>query len=161
MWPFKRNNRPATSTAEDREIFRFHDGIQERTADPMVLWNRLWDDPAVKPEVDYKAWEERNELEAVDRIVPHARRIFDLKPYEDGGLTGNEALRLLKRFLAYTQDIAKKNDPLPIPFRIWASKFSGQSTTKPAAESSSTSNELPSDEPTGPTEPSSQPLAAA
>lgn len=95
---------------KDRQIYRYFDGIKVVSADPMILYRKLMD---VKPDLvsDMKVaesdWKSEN-TKAQARIVTKIRGLFDVKSFEEGGLTEMETEGLLDHFLVYT-DTVKKN----------------------------------------------------
>ena len=144
----------------EREIFHFWDGERDRAIDPLLAWGRMWEDPECKIDEDLPGWQ-RNELECVQRIYRCVCRMFDLKDYDHGGLTLIETLDLFKQYLTYTDNLKKKHVYLPIPFRVWASGFSRQTSkpTKSDADLSGMPNESTPVATTGSGEQSSQPSA--
>ncbi len=120
------------SDSSGREIFFYEDGSgQTRAIDPLLAWRRLWSDPecdlaaeakvardpqierAGKPPIAIYAAAEV--LAAEEKVINLTRRVFGVKPFEEGGLTLRETDALLGRFLRYADEIKKKRNPSPTP----------------------------------------------
>jgi len=156
---FKRRRNVASPAAQtagpnsptDRDIYGYWDGREQRLADPLVLWNRLWTDQECVFEEDAPKATSL-QLEVHQRIYGLSRRVFQVHPLADGGLTDLECFALLNDFLRYVEILKKKQGPLPMPSRFLESellaKARSRSTTKPDADLSSIPTELPADEPT-------------
>lgn len=128
---------------EDRRIFRYWDGSKERAIDPLEAWAAVQADPefslAKHPDLI-----DAGVADAIAITVRAARRIFDVPAWSESskGLTAGECLALMIGFWNYVADL-KKNTSLPLTSpQPTESESSGESITKPAADSSGT--------PTGP-----------
>jgi hypothetical protein len=153
-WPTKQR-KPVVDVQPERDIFEFWDGNQTRRVDPLPIWHTIWQTEDIEGLL--KRAGDSREAEAVVELTQLARMWFCVPPYQDGvgGLTELEAERLLDRFFAYCMELKKKHGPLPMPWRIQANWISSaQSTTPPAADSSSSPSESPVDEPSTASTPS-------
>lgn len=103
---------------DDRGIFRFFDGIDERNVDPLEIWERIWTHPekdfahlvqdveTIDPEKQPKAY-----FEAQRDFVAFVREIFGLESFEAGGLTYQEIRDLIGNYLYFMDDLKKKHAP--------------------------------------------------
>lgn len=162
-----------------REIFQYHDGLQERSIDPMAAWETLWHgshqvDPRedfalatgydtddggnpVKLKLETDA-QQRQAADARKRVTVLVCDMFHVLPYSQygkPGLTFSEMTDLLFAFLIYMGDLKKKHDYLPMQPQPSGSKSSppANSTTECESDSSSINDEPTTDEP----QPSSKP----
>jgi hypothetical protein len=146
-WPTKQR-KPVDVQQPERDIFEFWDGSQTRRVDPLPVWNTIWQTEDIESLL--KRAGDNREAEAVVELTALARDWFCAPPYQDGvgGLTELEVEKLLDRFFGYCIELKKKHGPLPMPWRIQASWISsGQSTTPPAADSTSSPSASPAGEP--------------
>src|SRR3990172_4921751 len=135
----------------ERDIFRFHDGTRQRAMDPMKIWSAMWldDDIDIGRLLDRMSW---NELEAVNDMLPRARKWLQVPEFnetDETGLTDLEFCRVMYQWFNYVIEIKKKRGQLPIPLRLLLPQAPGNpSITKPDSDLSSTPSESPSDAPT-------------
>lgn len=94
---------------KQRLIYRYFDGEKVVKVDPMAVYRKVMD---VGPELDadIALWNSPSNaaVKGLDGIIDKVRKIFDLKPFEQGGLTDVEASQLLDHFLVYV-GWSKKN----------------------------------------------------
>jgi hypothetical protein len=130
-----------------RDIFRFFDGQQWRSIDPLAAYyimvshsecDAAHDLPALVRD-DFQTPQEA--WETVARVQTMIRDMFGLKPFEQGGLTHFEADDLLGEFLAYIDRVKKKRNRLPQSSRSTAPTSSDNSTTKQPADLSGKATE--------------------
>ncbi len=98
-----------------RDIFAYWDGIKARTADPIVAYRALKDDPKFNLEV-HPALIDAGDLEAIGITAAAVRAAFGVKPLEQGGLTEQECIVLLLDFFGWAAE--KKNissGPVTLP----------------------------------------------
>jgi hypothetical protein len=120
--------------ARGRLIFRYHDGMRKRRADPIVIDRALKaacpdldsltvllkplpaDLPGGLPEM-FRKQAEANAEKALATIVAAVRAAFGVKPLGDdgSGLTEGECLDLLADFREFVNDLAEAARPLPSP----------------------------------------------
>ena len=134
---------------QPRNIFRYHDGTNQRSIDPLVAWDSLWTDldglAIALPEATRGNQESQ---QIVEQIVARAFGLAIFDPATNRGLTKIEVQQLLDRYLNWMADLKKKTAQLPMPWRPTGLGFSAkQSPTKPDADSCSTSSESNSGEP--------------
>lgn len=141
-----------------RDIFRYWDGKQYRYADPLVIWQKLWSDPTVDPNVDFtlatgidsdgNATE--YDADAERRVLEMIRNLFGVRQWTESsyGLTVRETFTLMWEFLRYINDLKKKHAPLPTqsPRSDWKSSEK-ESITPPEPDSSSTPTESTEEDP--------------
>jgi hypothetical protein len=130
-----------------RDIFRFFDGQQWRSIDPLAAYYTMvshrdcdaaQDLPALVRD-DFQTPQEA--WETVGRVQQMIRDMFGLKPFEQGGLTHFEADDLLGEFLAYIDRVKKKRNRLPRSSPSTAPISSDNSTTKQHADLSGKATE--------------------
>lgn len=98
---------------KERLIYAYFNGKEIVKADPMILYRKFKDkevliDSAIKairgPESKWKGPERIN-------FIKYIREIFDLKPFEEDGLTELELSDLFNHFLTYCGDVKKNSSP--------------------------------------------------
>ena len=149
-----RKNKPvveeATGEAHDeREIFKFWDGMADRKIDPITAWRALINHKEINfaEECDMLVNDkiaEEIRSEATLSLIDLTREVFDVPAYDghtDTGLTENETTELLNDFILYIDSIKKKLEILPARSRPSGSNGQETSTTKQDADSSSTKTE--------------------
>jgi hypothetical protein len=95
-----------------RRIFRYFDGQRESSADPLAAWIALAEDAEFEIE-KHTAAIDAGDSEAYKVVSRAVRRVFNVKPFADGGLTDQECLDLLLAFLGYMGSLKKStNDSL-------------------------------------------------
>jgi hypothetical protein len=161
FWPTKKR-KPTQPETPERDIFEFWDGNEMRRIDPLPVWYKLWQTEDIESILKRA---ENLEAEAVEELAAITREVFGVEVYDpetETGLTCLETKQLFFDYLVYCQELKKKVGPLPIPWRIQAQWISSaQSTTPPAAESSSSQSGSPSDEPSTACTPSAAPSTTA
>jgi len=128
---------------KSRAIFRYWDGKKERAIDPIVVFNRLDDDPVFVMERHARLIESKNEKEAreaIDVTAAAVCRAFQVSDYNEKakeGLTVTERIDLLTEFLLYA-DTLKKNinttPTLPQPTESQSSDTSTMNVTLGSGE---------------------------
>jgi hypothetical protein len=117
---------------EERALYKHYDGKEVVAKDPMVLYKRLaevsgdlsaWVKLAFSPSKDAK--------DGHTKVVEKARVIFEVKPYEEGGLTESETVNLLFHFWNYCELQKKTTSSYPT------------TSTDPSTSSSDCSDESP------------------
>ena len=104
--------------APKRDIFTFHDGQRQRSADPLVIWRELDAHPEFRMDV-HPALLDKGDPEAWKVCVDATRDAFDVFAFDefDGkGLTEAETIELLGTFASFMFDV-KKNTRLPLTSR--------------------------------------------
>ena len=138
-------------TPSERDIFRFHDGTKDRSADPMKIWFAMWADEEIDLEKTLARFA-TNELEAVKDLIAKARvwiGVSDYNEVDGSGLTDLEFCQVWWQWLDFISALKKKRGQLPIPLRLLERPFPGNpSTPKPDSDSSSTPSESQNAEPT-------------
>lgn len=146
----------------ERQIFRFHDGVSERAIDPYPVLRKLRATPGLALETDLlllAAIESGGEFStegelAFDRLTSAARKAFNVPPLTlaaDGsviGLTDTECIGLLRGLGELFGRLQAAARPLPNSPPVTEPAASGNSTTPPGSDSGSTGTSSPSSEPT-------------
>lgn len=126
---------------EERNIYEFWDGSQERAVDPVRVLMTLKAQEGLDLEADL-ARLESGDLDAMAKsnevVVGAVHAAFGTEPFgrvdgEQKGLLDVEALQLLRDFLGYAAGLAKKNGQTPTS-PLSTDSDAGQ-TTKPSSAS--------------------------
>lgn len=120
----------------ERYIYQYFDGEKVRKADPMVICKRLAD-KGYLISVDMRAANAgmKDSPKKHDDAIAAIRYVFDLKPYDQGGLTELEVVSLLEHYLTFEDYQKKTARTLPISPRA-----TSPSTPPSSAESQPTPN---------------------
>lgn len=103
----------------ERKIFRYHDGTQERWADPLVVNRSLWretDGRLNKILEDCQSQDESAALAASDELLRAVRLSFDLPALDTKtgtGTTEDEAIAVLNGFLNWLEQKKTKTASEP------------------------------------------------
>ena len=120
---------------KSRAIFRYWDGKKERAIDPIIVFNRLDDDPVFVLERHPRLIESKDEKlsrEAIDITAAAVCRFFQVADYSEKfreGLTITERIDLLTDFLLYADSLKKNSASPPILSPPTESASSDPSTT--------------------------------
>ena len=93
-----------------RLLFRFWNGSRFVSSDPFILLRKLLNTDKFDAEMDLKKLEipdPKIVSEKIGFIAEGVREIFDLPPYEKGGLTELECVQLLMEFSEFLDRIKK------------------------------------------------------
>lgn len=132
-----------------RDIFRYFDGVRNRSIDPLLAWQMMHTHPCCNYATDFPASDD-GDFEAIARVQAMAREIFDIKAYSENtpGLTQNELNSLIASFLTFMARLKKKRDISRMRWeRSVLESSPDASTTPPESESCSMPSESKSDEP--------------
>lgn len=146
---------------QERQIFRFHDGAQERAIDPLPTLRRLQQTPGLSLENDMAlaaAAGAGGEFavegdKAIERLVDATRKAFSIPPLTLAadkstiGLTEPEVLGLLTAFGKFIGRLQEAARPLANSPPTTDSAASANSTTPPGSDSISTGTLPSSDAP--------------
>lgn len=111
----------------ERELFRYWDGIKRRSIDPLQAHRAIWNDQAcnlledsrrsANPKKDDGSpfYPIEDVFAAEDRIRVLTRRVFGVAEWTETtpGLTLLETDNLLESFIVYCDDLKKKHAPSP------------------------------------------------
>lgn len=132
-----------TYKLSERLIYRYHNGEKEVRADPMFLYKKIM---ARGPElaIDIKVSESlsKDAGTAHNNLIKTVRDIFDLKPFEQGGLTEIEVARLLDHFLIYVESVKKKGSPTVISPTATSANLEFSSIAVPPSENTSANGSI-------------------
>lgn len=129
-----------------RAIFRYWDGSNEASADPLAVWRAFRADPEFDAERDIPALQ-LDDDKSLAVTIAAVRRAFGLKALEQGGLTEGECIALLYQFIAYVGHVKKNTSQTPTSPPATEPTSSEGSITKPESDCTSTSNAPNSAEP--------------
>lgn len=93
-----------------RLLFRFWNGSRFVSSDPFILLRKLLNTDKFDAEMDLKKLEipdPKIVTEKIGFIAEGIREIFELPPYEKGGLTELECVQLLMEFSSFLERIKK------------------------------------------------------
>ena len=102
---------------KEREIYRYFNGTEVISADPLTLYKRVID-KADDLDSNIKALNFPNYngvTECHNKLVEDLRVVFGVKSVEEGGLTETEVEHLLTHFLNYCDTVKKNWSIIPIP----------------------------------------------
>lgn len=98
----------------ERVIYHYWDGEKVVHADPQVLWSKVMEKgPELSVESKLSRSPSKDAPQAYKNLVERIRKIFNLKSFEEGGLTEGETEYLLDHFLGYCDEIKKNSSPSP------------------------------------------------
>lgn len=119
-----------------REIFCYFDGNKPRSADPIVVYRSLKDDPKFNIDV-HPALVDAGDADAIGITAAAVRSAFGVKSLDAGGLTEQECISLLLQYFDWVDSVKKKDSqPLTLP---------PASDTTPPLECSATPTSSPSE----------------
>jgi hypothetical protein len=101
-----------------RLIYRYYTGTREgkpqiRAVDPLPLYKRIMDKgPSIAINLKSSDSASKYALPAHQELIRDLQSIFEVPPYEEGGLTEGELRALLDHFLTFVNGL-KKNGPTP------------------------------------------------
>lgn len=139
----------------ERNVYTYFSGYTKDTmvkADPVVLWKKVMDKGA-EIDADWKAAatpQSKFAKGARENLIKNIRGIFNLKPFEEGGLSEWDATDLLIHFMTYCGMIKKNSNPLPTSSpNTEDSTSSGEANppTQPSLDSGSTETDKPTEKP--------------
>jgi hypothetical protein len=82
----------------------------------MAMWKRLMDNgPELSVRIKVAFSESSGNMKAHTELVKQIRDVFNVKPFEQGGLTEVETIDLLNHFLIYVGSIKKNSSGYPTP----------------------------------------------
>lgn len=143
----------------ERMIYRYFDGQKNVEVDPMIIF-RAVSDHKHELSVDMKvsSLPMKGNIEAYQTLLNTIRKIFNVKPHAEGGLTEIETVALLDHWLVYEDTQKKITNPLPTtPEEIYASSSpcsEGSHVMSNTSELNSTATASSTSEPVkSPTEP--------
>lgn len=125
-----------TYSPVERMIYSYFDGQGVVRADPMVLFRRL-----TAKQTDMRVYSQignsksKDAGSAQEKYLGMVRSIFNVKPFDDGGLTEQETDALLDHFFLYCSFIKKNSSPTTTTAE-GILEPSGPPTPEPAAGSS-------------------------
>ncbi len=97
---------------EVRHIYSLFDGAGVKKVDPMPVYKRLMDvvgdlsaDIAIMNSPSAASWQ------AHTKIAEKSYKIFEIKPFSEGGLTEQEAINLLFHFWNWCDGVKKNTKP--------------------------------------------------
>lgn len=118
-----------------RKLFVFWDGKRFARRDPIIVLRNLSTTDLFSPEDDLKLLNVSNRnlvIKKMGEIAAGVRDAFGVQPYEDGGLTELECVRVLMRFYSEMNALKKNGAQMPIS----QPSTDGAPTTKPASAES-------------------------
>jgi hypothetical protein len=123
----------------DRNVFPFFDGKVTRKVDPLMILDRITTSGFDMQE-DMQAVLNDDE-DATRKFMKMVRQVFNVRQYEDGGLTNLECSDMFDEFVTFIYELKKKRGLTQKPQQRSESKSSDQSTTPPDSGSTSTPKE--------------------
>jgi hypothetical protein len=106
--PKKQDFDYSTYKPEEQLIYSYWNGKDQIKADPLVLYKRMLD---IRPELNADLKCAGSPLKDAskfhDEAVKKINKIFDIKPYSEGGLTQIDTMDLFNHFLIFTEGVKK------------------------------------------------------
>lgn len=83
-------------------------------ADPLVLWKKLMEKgPELIARMKVAFSESKGNIKSHSELVKQIQEAFEVKPYEEGGLTQPETIDLLNHFMVYMGRLKKNSSDYP------------------------------------------------
>ncbi len=97
---------------KERRIYAYWDGQKQVKEDPAVLYRKFLD-VAAELDVDFKIATSisKDARQGQERALAAVRKMFSIKPLNDGGLTEDESFELFSHFLNYNESLKKNLKP--------------------------------------------------
>lgn len=134
----------------ERLLYEFWDGEKHVKADPMVLWNALME---VWPDliVDMKLANSQHSqaTKGWHAQIIKVRKVFSIKPFEEGGLTETESMAILYDFWAWCEELKKNYPQTPTSAGATSPTSGSTSAASPPTSSTSPSTSTGSESSTG------------
>jgi len=120
-----------------RLLFRYWDGSRHVSADPFVLLRRMLNTTKFDADADVKALalpDPAIVAKKIGFIAEGIREIFDLKPFEKGGLSELECVNLLMTFSDFLNSVKKNgassliSSPFTVPAKTDPASGDGNDT---------------------------------
>ena len=138
----------------ERLIYRYWDGKEEHTADPLALYKKLMDVwPSLCIDMKVARSPLKDAPKAHDKALTQVRGVFGTQKMEEGGLSELETLQLLDHFLIYCEWIKKNSSMSAMPSTL-SEDFPTTSEDAPPTSSSSVSGSTDTGASTEPPRPS-------
>jgi hypothetical protein len=102
-----------TVVNKHRLLFRYWDGSRYVSADPFVIFRALVNTEKFDPETDIKALQIPDPKiisKKISYIAEGVREIFNLKPFDQGGLAELECVNLLTQFSEFMNAVKKNGE---------------------------------------------------
>ncbi len=151
-WLFGPRDNPSVYKPRELLIYEYFTGEKMVKADPMVVWKKIM---AVGPELDIDIKLSKSAHtdapKGHESVIKKIRSIFDLKPFEEGGLPETETAELLDHFMIFCASVQKKTNGSPTPAEATSVSTASSPTASPPIskplDSGSIANATPIDEP--------------
>lgn len=99
----------------ERLIYHYFDGQQMVAADPLVVYKAMMDvGPELAIDIKVSLSPLKEARTANDNLLKNIRKIFNVKPFAEGGLTDVETAGLLDHFLVFCAQLKKNSSPSAI-----------------------------------------------
>lgn len=137
---------------KERLIYTYWDGFKDVACDPYVLYKKLMA-KGTDLSIDIKVAnsQSKDAAAAHNSMIAKLRIIFDLKSYEEGGLTELETIGLMDHFLLFARRVKKNTSHFPTSQTATSdsspSSTEGNRPTTNGSDSGSTANEPSTAEP--------------
>lgn len=126
----------------ERKIYTYWDGEKEVKADPLILYKEVSSNWAsISVDISVARSPMKGNVTAHNNLVKVLRRIFSIKPFEEGGLTEQELFDLFDHFLIYSEVIKKNSNR-----QAMSQQATSPNTQQPTVDTSSAS--VPESQPT-------------
>jgi hypothetical protein len=127
-----------TYRPREQLIYHFWDGQQMRNVDPVKLYKKMAEvGQELSANIQVSTSPSKGAAKAYEAVVRSVRSIFDLKAFEEGGLTEIDTVGLLDHFLIFCGRLKKNTSPsLTSSTSLADSKTSSADEGRPITSSS-------------------------
>lgn len=125
---------------EERCIYRYFDGEKVRACDPMILYKRMAEvagDLGAYISLAYSP--SKDSRSGWDKMIEKIRWIYDVRPFEEGGLLEGECVSLHDHFNTFVADQKKTASSSPTMSTEDSPSTSPSTEGSPSTESTSAS----------------------
>lgn len=113
-WFKRRGDGDSIYDLKERLIYKFYDGQKMVEADPLVIYKRVMENgPELSAALKGARSEWKGAADCYNELVVGIRKVFDVKPFEEGGLTQQETFDLLDHFMRFSERLKKNSRQSP------------------------------------------------
>lgn len=105
-----KKNREDLFHPRERAIYTYWNGKDFTVVDPLPLYKKVMaKGPELSVDIKVSMSPSKDSTKAHGRLIESLREIFNIKPFEEGGLTEAECQALLEHFMDFTANIKKNS----------------------------------------------------
>ncbi len=140
-WTWKKEQR-----LPERELFDYWDGTQQRKADPLACWRKIYNHETYRHDTHPLLMDEGDQ-EAIEIVLAMVREVFDVEEWDgESGLTQGETIDLFIDFLEYLDSVKKNTSPIatqPPPTASTSPTSNGQTPSDSSPSTSTATEPMP------------------